>query len=530
MYVFNGKINWFESASSECFTLVFPAGFALNDPVSAHWQWSVDPCCGKEKVNTSRSGIITAVYKIAEQYRLTIPFDVYTFEVTVAADGRSATLSNQQDAPTTLTLSYSDCIQIPTTVVYTGKLTYAQYAKDEMITLVLPAGFSPDAPVGLYYQFTVDAKGVSKRNQVDIGTLSGVEKAANGTVTAVFKASYYQYQFTFSVDETISVSMSAADSLGPHTIPLQPAPYVKSPVGRKKALIARFNDGADSGIFLVKEMLTKYLGFAAADVEMLYYDVDAPNGAKSLTGGHTPPTATHFKQKFAELLSGARPGDVRFLYVDAQGTQKGGEDCKDDGKDGGYAFAQGDCGSKTELVTNGWISEAIRKGLKPGVNLTILAPSCLGGGIIDTTTATPGLLLAGCHETQSTTKALKVGDQWVDPWTYAITKVIALRVKRGVPTYTALFDEAKAFVKRLVDCGCELDRNKYYGPSRDERHPEARNLACPCHHSHQDPQLIFNDGFINPDNEKFLFPIATHTACGCGAAGKAKVVRYPRDE
>lgn len=36
MYVFNGKLNWFEAASNECFTLVFPAGFALNDPVSAH--------------------------------------------------------------------------------------------------------------------------------------------------------------------------------------------------------------------------------------------------------------------------------------------------------------------------------------------------------------------------------------------------------------------------------------------------------------------------------------------------------------
>ncbi len=54
MYVFNGELNWFAAASNECFTLVFPAGFALNDPVSAHWQWSVDPCCGKDKVNTSR--------------------------------------------------------------------------------------------------------------------------------------------------------------------------------------------------------------------------------------------------------------------------------------------------------------------------------------------------------------------------------------------------------------------------------------------------------------------------------------------
>ena len=115
---------------------------------------------------------------------------------------------------------------------------------------------------------------------------------------------------------------------------------------------------------MVKEMLTKHLGFQAAHVEMLYYNVDVPNGAKSLTGCHPTPTATHFKEKFVELLAGARPGDVRFLYVDAQGTQKGGDDScsdKDDGKNGGVAFAQGDCGTKKELVTNGWISETIRK-------------------------------------------------------------------------------------------------------------------------------------------------------------------------
>ena len=110
-------------------------------------------------------------------------------------------------------------------------------------------------------------------------------------------------------------------------------------------------------------MLTKYLGFEATNVEMLYYDVDVAGGAKSLTGCHPTPTAAHFKEAFVKLLSEVRPGDVCFLYVDAQGTQKGGEDCcdKEDAKNGGWAFAEGDCGSKKELVTNGWISDTIRK-------------------------------------------------------------------------------------------------------------------------------------------------------------------------
>ena len=502
-----------------------------------------------------------------------MPLDLYTFEVTIAADGRSATLSNQQDTPTALALCYSDCIREPTAAVYTGKLNDKQWAEDEMVTLVIPAGFGPDAPVGLFYQWTVDAKGVPKRNQVDVGTLNCVQTLKGGDVTGIFKASVYTYQLTFPADEKpASINFMTNDCLKPHTISLERATCVKSRGGCKKvcvlcrddplahllttpyqALIARFDNGSDTGIFMVRDMLTKYLGFEAGNVEMLYYDVDVENGAKSLIGCHPAPTAAHFREKFVELLAGAQPGDVRFLYVDAQGTQKGGDECKpDDGKDGGWMFAEGDCGSKKELVTNGWISEAIRKvgavcsladevwsavlsasvrfqNIKPGISLTILAPSCLGGGIIDTTMPTPGVLLAGCHEMQSTTKALKVGDEWVDPWTYVITKIVARRVKRGVPTYTALFEEAKAFIKRLVDCGCELDRNKYLGPSPDERHPEAQNEACPCHKSHQEPQLIFGVTFVNPDAERFLWPIAAHSGCDCGATGVAKVMRFPRD-
>ena len=98
-----------------------------------------------------------------------------------------------------------------------------------------------------------------------------------------------------------------------------------------------------------------------------------------------------------------------------------------------------------------------------------------------------------------------------------------------MPTYTALIEEAKVFIMRLVDCGCELDRNKYFGPSPDERHPEARNEVCPCHKSHQDPQLIFDNNFINPEAERILFPIAFHPRCRCEAVGHVKVVRYPRD-
>ena len=104
-----------------------------------------------------------------------------------------------------------------------------------------------------------------------------------------------------------------------------------------QALIMRFGTGTDEGIFKVQEMLIKHLGFASADLELLYFDVDPPTGPKMCTLGQDPPTARNFKFKFTQLCQSAVPGYVRFLYVDAHSTiysdedNSGEEDDQDEG-------------------------------------------------------------------------------------------------------------------------------------------------------------------------------------------------------
>ncbi|KAM5542483.1 hypothetical protein V8D89_003942 [Ganoderma adspersum] len=540
MYVYNGKLDYDWYAKNECFTLVFPAGFALHDPVCVHWQWSID-VDGRDKVNMSRLGLVTMVSKTIDEYNLTAIIDYYTLEITLSPNRRSVTLvmaspSKAWSSPATLALCYADNIQFPTTVTYTGKLDYPKYATNEMITLILPAGTSSKAPVGLYYQFTSDDDGVAKRNEVAVGTLSDLAKKADGTITAVFKSSYYRYQFTFSPDEnTVSTIMIDPDSPAPQSIAFERVSSTKArpPVGVKKALIIRFDTGSDDGIFMVRDMLTKDLGFDAADVEMMFFDVDERGGPKSRTGSQDPPTAERFKQRFVwHLLSGARSGDVRFLYVDAHGTVWPDEESGEvDNVDEGWTLAKDDDGRQKEVVYDDWLSKAIRENIKPGVNLAILTSSCMGGGMLDTNT--PGLLLAGCHESQFNVKALRVPTndpdrtQVVDPWMYAITKMINRRVKRrrGVPTYSELFNEAKRYIGSILN-DSRFDRKNYLGPSPDETKPVPRDMDSMT--SHQDPQLIFYDGFVNPDAERFLFPIAAPT--GGDASKDATTRRYPRDE
>ncbi|KAG7086961.1 hypothetical protein E1B28_002878 [Marasmius oreades] len=278
-------------------------------------------------------------------------------------------------------------------------------------------------------------------------------------------------------------------------------------------------------------MLIDHLGFAPGDVEMCYFDIDPPKGqgAKKCTQGQLAPTATRFKSKFRSLLSSALTGDVRFLYVDVHGGTYPDEEGsgEQDEKDEAWRFAEDENGTRQELVMDDWVGSTIRANLKSGVNLTILTSSCMGGGMLDTHTATPGVLLAGCHETQFNVKALKTRDDGVvDPWVNAITAVVRSSASnnRGIPTYTNLFNQAKKKIVNQLKDGSQWAGRRYKGPSPDETKPIPWDPEQDT--SNQDPQLIFYNGFVDPDRERFLVPFLPPNA----GIAKGEATRYPHDE
>ena len=142
----------------------------------------------------------------------------------------------------------------------------------------------------------------------------------------------------------------------------------------------------------------------------------------------------------------------------------------------------------------------------------------MGDGTIDPNSSTPGVLLAGSHEIQVNAKALN----YMDPWTVGITSVIKnnIRRKRGVPTYSVLYNEAKQFIRAQL-AGGQLSP-EYKGPSPQEWQPIPRDQDTNA--SHQDPQLAFYQGYIDPDEERFLFPFQALSGDIRGGT------RYPNDE
>ncbi|PIL37633.1 hypothetical protein GSI_01327 [Ganoderma sinense ZZ0214-1] len=202
MFIYNGKFNWLHQASNDTITIVFPAGFALNDPVSAYWQWTDDAIVDK-KASVSNSGVIHSHTVTADGYdRIHFSFGYYTFDVTVTADYKTLTMEmrgqTNTSGPFDLAATHINPTNIPSTTVYTGSLEWFSYAKGEMTTLVVPYGVTEGAFFGLYHQWTVDGQGVEKANAPVNGVFQNVEYLADGSTTAVYKADYYTYSFTFN--------------------------------------------------------------------------------------------------------------------------------------------------------------------------------------------------------------------------------------------------------------------------------------------------------------------------------------------
>ncbi|KAI1660215.1 hypothetical protein F4813DRAFT_401180 [Daldinia decipiens] len=428
-----------------------------------------------------------------------------------------------QQSPAKLSLQYSDATRIPSTSVFTGKLDWFEHSRNEMVTLIIPGDVANGKPVVLSRQWTRTSAGIDKENAIVNGTMESIRTTSDGNLTAKFDTGFYKYDFTIlgSGDKVVLGMTSLSVSIDPR------APYHLDQTDfrdlhKKKALIVRYGTGTDNGIFKTRDMLVNHLGFSGRDVELSYFDIDPTDGPNECTLGQDPPTIANFKSKFTYLCTSAVAGDVRFLYVDAHGMTYPDEDGsgEQDGNDEGWILAENTDGTSKAVLKDDWLADAIRKNLKKGVNLTIVTSSCMGGGMLDTHKATPGILLAGCHETQFNVKALK----GMDPWIVAITTVIKNNYKkmRGVPTYTTLYNDAKNFIRAQLAAG-QLNP-RYQGPSPKEYNPLPRHQEDNT--SHQDPQLIFYKDYFDPGEERFLVPFQAPSG---GEAG-GKVTRYPEDE
>jgi hypothetical protein len=130
-------------------------------------------------------------------------------------------------------------------------------------------------------------------------------------------------------------------------------------------------------------------------------------------------------------------------------------------------------------------------------------------------------MLAACHPNQINVKAYK----GKDPWAVAIIHIINRRKRRGkaMPSYLMLFNEARLYVRSLMDS--EQLSAGYMGPSPNPEKPIPW-MAQDEMVSHQDPQVICNGSYINPETAIFLEPFNLFSS----ASKISGPIRYPDTE
>ena len=119
-----------------------------------------------------------------------------------------------------------------------------------------------------------------------------------------------------------------------------------------QALLFCFGAGADNGVLLVQDMLTKYMGFVPGSVSISSSDENQDRLSPVL----------RFKMRLAQLLEGTQAGDIRFLYVDGPGTRHSETadlffDSEDGGHDSHWILLDDGNG---DIIDCDWISQTIR--------------------------------------------------------------------------------------------------------------------------------------------------------------------------
>lgn len=225
MYIYNGKMNWFNYAVNENFTIVMPSGFAVNAPICTFWQWTVD-AKGKEKANTVTTGHINSAYHLGGEHKIGFFLDqYYTFEAQILDNGNKlvVTMSNNKgiaSAPMTLTRSFANDSLSSAAQIYAGKLDWFQYAVNEMITVVLPSGIYSGATSCIFFQWTVDSSGNKKGNKAIVTPLNGASITESGTASASTNDGYYTYTFEVpKIGDVLTLNMQNPKNEHDHSAP-----------------------------------------------------------------------------------------------------------------------------------------------------------------------------------------------------------------------------------------------------------------------------------------------------------------------
>lgn len=110
MYVYRGKLDYYNYAKDESITIVLPTAWDIGEQISGYWQWTVD-AQGNPKANTNQQGTIDILEQDGDERKIGFAFGYYRFDgkLSKIKDTITVTMTSEKGAtssPTTLKLAY----------------------------------------------------------------------------------------------------------------------------------------------------------------------------------------------------------------------------------------------------------------------------------------------------------------------------------------------------------------------------------------------------------------------------------------
>ncbi|KAF4461394.1 hard-surface inducible [Fusarium albosuccineum] len=195
MFVYEGRLDWKPYGDNETFVIILPNGpVRLGDTVYLFFQWTKD-AKGVQKPNWFQKYIVDSLSKTKSgDDTFVLKHSYYTWEITTEqVYGKlSVVMSNPQNYKSSMSFERIWQSQgeqsTGATRIWTGKINWSVYAKDEMAIFIVPEGFGDGKPVLSLWQWTKDGSGKDKAPSFR----HEVQKLESGATNGV-KFSYHSY-------------------------------------------------------------------------------------------------------------------------------------------------------------------------------------------------------------------------------------------------------------------------------------------------------------------------------------------------
>ncbi|KAF5661552.1 hypothetical protein FCIRC_11792 [Fusarium circinatum] len=171
MYIYQGKLNWYNYAVGETFTIIFPKGVVrANDPVYIFTQWTKD-ASGVEKSKFFQTILVQDLKQLPKSTDVTFTLSGAWYNYAITTEQNYSKIKVEMTSPsggkasTALERHWQPQGEINPNAalrIWAGSINWRENAVNEQAIFVLPEDYEDGKPIVSSWQWTKDGSGNAK--------------------------------------------------------------------------------------------------------------------------------------------------------------------------------------------------------------------------------------------------------------------------------------------------------------------------------------------------------------------------------